>query len=70
MVYVYKTSVKSNDDINLLKPQLMEQIGKSNWNFDLEDCDKILRLEIDKEKKFEIIKILQEFGFDCEELPD
>jgi len=70
MIYVFKTSVRSHKDINRLKPYLEESLGQSRWNFDLEDCDNILRVESEKENKFEIFKILQNLDFDCEELPD
>lgn len=70
MIYVFKTSVKSQKDINLLKPYLEELIGTLHWNFDLEDCDNILRVESEKENKFEVIRILKNLDFDCEELPD
>lgn len=68
MIYVFKTSVKSQNDINLLKPHLNELVGISNWNFDLEDCDNILRVE--NENGFAIINILRDLDFDCEELLD
>jgi hypothetical protein len=70
MIYVYKTSVKSQLEVNILKPHFVELIGVSNWNFDLEDCDNILRLEIENEIQFEVISLLKGLGFDCEELPD
>ena len=40
------------------------------WNFDLEDCDKILRIDSPTEITETIIKLLQEKGFKCEELTD
>lgn len=69
-IYVFKTSVKSHKEINRLKPHLSKSQGQSHWNFDIEDCDNILRVESEKENKFEIMKILEDFNFACEELPD
>ncbi|MFD2036819.1 hypothetical protein ACFSKL_18585 [Belliella marina] len=70
MIYVFKTSVKYQKDIIRLKPYLSELIGEVGWNFDLEDCDNILRVESPKEIKSKIINLLAVLGFDCEELPD
>lgn len=70
MINIFKTSVKNQRDINLVKPHLNELAGISKWNFDLEDCDKILRVESEIKNDFTIIKILQDSGFECEELPD
>jgi hypothetical protein len=41
-------------------------------NFDLEDCDRILRVKNDHDSidSIEIINLLKEFGFDAEVLRD
>jgi hypothetical protein len=70
MIYVFKTTVKSQNDITQLEPHLKKLIGKADWNFDLEDCDNILRVESEVHNSHEIIKVLQNLGFNCEELPD
>lgn len=68
MIYVFKTSVLAEDDIQLLKPYL-DKLPRTQWNFDLDDCDKILRVESVQEILEEvIIKILHERGFICEVL--
>ena len=38
------------------------------WNFDLEDCDKILRVETVHLTAKTIKNTLQTFGYQCEEL--
>jgi len=68
MVYVFKTSVKTKKEIRQLKPSLDKLLIQSKWNFDLEDCDKILRIDTQNEVSATIIKLLQEKGFNCEEL--
>lgn len=70
MIYVFKTSVKSRQDINRLNPYLSKIIGPSNWNFDLDDCDKVLRIDSENDYKSEIIALLRNFNFDCDELTD
>ena len=70
MIYIFKTSVKSKKSIKVLTPQLNEIESISNWNFDLEDCDNILRIDSQSDIVENIIKILNDFDFECEELND
>jgi hypothetical protein len=64
-VFVFKTSITYKKQIKELKNQL-DDCGK--WNFDLDDCDKILRVEGRKSIAIKIIEILQTKGYQCEEL--
>lgn len=68
MIYVFKTSVKSKKDSYKLKPFLDELRPLIKWNFDLEDCDKILRVDSNIKITSTIISLLRNIGFDCEEL--
>lgn len=68
MVYVFKTSVKTKKEIRLLKSSLDKLLIQSNWNFDLEDCDRILRIDSLIENSEAIIKLLNDNDFKCEEL--
>ena len=45
MIYVYRKSVKTPKETRQLKLSLNEILKYSKWNFDLEDCDKILRVD-------------------------
>ncbi|EDM38923.1 hypothetical protein PBAL39_22660 [Pedobacter sp. BAL39] len=69
MIVIFKTNVANTTDLEMLKPQLDEHLIGSRWNFDLEDCDKILRVESAHEITESVIKLLQENGFFCEEFP-
>ncbi|CAZ96387.1 hypothetical protein Q4603_01980 [Zobellia galactanivorans] len=67
-VLVFKTSVSKNKQVKRLKPlltQLVEPIGR--WNFDLEDCDNILRVET-RQCPSSVVRLLEEQGYVCEEL--
>lgn len=68
MVYVFKTSVKSKKDIQKLSPFLNELLQQAKWNFDLEDCDKILRIDSQTDIIEAIMNGLNNSGFECEEL--
>ena len=69
MIEVFKTNVTEKENAD----NLLEQLNKVDYkaNFDLEDCDRILRIECIKSIKIEeIISILNEAGFIAEVLTD
>lgn len=68
MILVFKTSVNTPKSILKLAPFLDELLLSSAWNFDLEDCDKILRIDTPTTKPEAVIEILERHGFDCTEL--
>ena len=39
MILVFKTSVKSNMQVNKLEPHNDNLLAIAKWNFDLDDCD-------------------------------
>lgn len=69
MIVIFKTSVAERSDVEHLKPFFDQQLKNVLWNFDLEDCDKILRIESQTDIKETTIKLLRDKGYDCEELP-
>lgn len=68
MIYVFKTSVQTENEVHLLKPLLDSALAEIEWNFDLEDCDRILRADTPLENPERIVEILNQKGFACEEL--
>ena len=70
MVSVFKTSVRTKKAAKQLTPSLNKLLQHAKWNFDLEDCDKILRIDSKNEISLAIVKLLKDKGFDCEELTD
>lgn len=68
-ILIFKTNVNCQEAVKQLEPLLNRHWAISKWNFDLEDCDRILRIEASKEISEEIIKLLHSKGFDCEDLP-
>jgi hypothetical protein len=69
-VLVFKTSVCKQTDISKLKVHLDNVIKNGKWNFDLEDCDNILRVESKENVTEVIIDTLNKQGFECAELED
>ena len=45
MIFVFKSSVKTKIQAKKLKPHIDNILPNAKWNFDLEDCDNILRIE-------------------------
>ncbi len=69
-VLVFKTSVTRKKQIRRLRPLLNNLIEPNDyWNFDLEDCDNILRVETQQLGADIISTTLKTQGFFCEELP-
>ena len=69
-VLVFKTSVVDQLSVKALKPELDRLAGKGKWNFDLSDCDNILRIASEKVDPDNAIQLLDYFGFACAELED
>lgn len=72
MVEVFKTNVHEVEATEMLIEKLLEHFPESRINFDLEDCDRILRVE---EKNIpvticpkKIIELVQSSGYHCEVL--
>lgn len=64
MVWVFRTSVQTGLEIKILTSIFGRHTGKHNWNFDLDDGDKILRrVSADPEKVNAVIKEFSALGF-------
>lgn len=65
MIYIFKTSVDTKLKFELSTFLLNELLTNAIWNFDLEDCDNILRIDSETEITE---SILNNEIFDCIEL--
>ena len=72
MVEVFKTNVQYQSQANILVEQIHKTFPPYIANFDLEDCDNILRVECSTEmiKSSLLIALLKDFGYTAEILPD
>ncbi|MBC7848855.1 MAG: hypothetical protein H7Y31_03925 [Chitinophagaceae bacterium] len=68
MVEVFKTTVEQPEQAKQLASILRDQFNKYRINFDLHDCDNILRVEAAEICVEQIIKLLSIHGHDCEVL--
>jgi hypothetical protein len=68
MIYVFKTSVETKREAAKLKLHIDKAIPAAKWNFDLEDVDRILRVDSEENIAAKIIEMLQIHNHHCEEL--
>lgn len=72
MIEVFKTNVECPDQAMMLLDQIHRNFSDYKANFDLQDCDNILRVKSAKEyiEPDCLISLLKDFGFHAEVLPD
>lgn len=68
MVEVFKTNVQKKTQSKKLLTILSEAFPSFKINFDLLDCDKVLRIEGEHIEALRIMVLLKEHGFKCEAL--
>ena len=66
MVEVYKTNVKHKRQAKQLLDILTRQFPMFSINFDLEDCDKILRVEGLNIQQDKVAELMMEQGYQCD----
>ena len=54
--------------VKQLRPHIDKMLPTATWNFDLTDCDKILRVDSGENIIFKIIDLLNRHNHNCEEL--
>ena len=72
MIEVFKTNVETCDQATMLINEIHKNFTGYKANFDLQDCDRILRIKsanpfIESDM---LIDLIHQFGFDAEVLPD
>ena len=72
MIEVFKTNVRDRCDANMLIEQIQQSFFNYQANFDLDDCDRILRVKCISGtiQAALIIELLKDAGFDAAILPD
>lgn len=68
MIFVFKTSVKTSTQAKKLKQSIDSLLPNASWNFDLTDCDKILRINSEENVVLKITELLQAHNHHCEEI--
>jgi hypothetical protein len=68
MVEAFKTNVQKKRQSKMMLSILSEAFPSFRINFDLADCDKVLRVEGECMEALKIMGLVKEHGFSCEVL--
>ena len=66
MVEAFKTNVRKKAQSKMLLCMLSKTFPSFKINFDLSDCDRVLRVEGDNMEALRIMVLVKEYGFTCE----
>jgi len=69
-VLVFKTDIIGEKDTENLRQILKEDRRIRNWNIDQNDIDNVLRIESSKMSPADVIALVKNLGYMCEELPE
>jgi len=67
MVEVFKTNIERTEEAERIRKLLLDQIPYCKVNFDLDDCDKVLRV-VGFVSASEVIEVVKEHNYRCEVL--
>ena len=68
MIEVFKTNVQEFSEAQKLVALLRRHFPDSKINFDLDDCDKVLRMEGNNFRIEKVMTLVMEKGFVCKVL--
>jgi hypothetical protein len=68
MVEVFKTNIEEEELAKQLRLKLLVHFPHCKINFDLQDCDNILRVEGKQIASEEIIEVINVHGYRCQVL--
>lgn len=66
MVEVFKTNVPSQTQANSILISLLKKFPSHKINFDLDDCDKVLRVQGRNISPKKVIGLVNKNGYECE----
>jgi hypothetical protein len=69
-VLVFKTDIDEKSAIENLRDLLHKEQRITKWNVDVEDIDNVLRIESHHLTPAEVIQLVNQLGYSCEELPE
>jgi len=68
MIAVFKTNILNKDNAEEVIKALLKNYQNFIITVDLEDCDKVLRVEGSQFEKTDVLNIVIGLGFHCEEM--
>jgi hypothetical protein len=69
-ILIFKTNLLNPQVVDRIKPHIQNISGIRRWNVDLQDIDKVLRIEAQNVSPRRVEMVLQRAGYYCEELAD
>ena len=69
-ILVFKTNIEDSKQIKYLSPHFKALDGIVKWDVDLNDCNKVLRVETEYLQPFTVVNVLANAGHFCAELQD
>lgn len=69
MIEVFKTNVENHDTASTICSNICRRPGISSATFDLDDCDRILRVEGADLDTNQIKSLIENMGYECDPLP-
>ena len=69
-VLVFKTDIVGKTQSENLGQILKEDRRIRNWNIDQNDIDNVLRIESSEMSPADVIQLVRDLGYMCEELPE
>ncbi len=69
-LFIFRTNISRKADYLKVKSSLLGRQGVRGCTIDLEDCDKVLRVECENIPVASIVQEVARQGFLCEELAD
>ena len=69
-ILVFKTNLRRKKDLKRISGSINKEPRIRMWNVDTADRDKVLRIESVNISVHDIINIIEQAGYQCEELPD
>lgn len=70
-LFILSTDVQNRGRLEFLSPLLNHHPLVNHWTIDLEDIDKVLRIEASSDaKEIEFIRLLRASGIMCARLPE
>lgn len=67
-ILVFKTNIKTNEDLLMVNDVLNNHQHIQEWNIDMEDIDCVLRIVSSHITAHDIISIVTQAGYRCQEL--
>jgi len=67
---IFKTNIRSLEEKENISNILNEVLYIKKWSVDYQDCDGVLRIEAQEACANEVIYLINQAGFVCEELND